>query len=136
MRRVAGGDLAAGVALHVVVALVAVHGVVLARRHRVRTVVALAVEDVVVVFTVELLVNMAANLWWKFVMDWWCRFDLLIVSMSLLSLGSMPIPSGIIRLLRAFRVIRFVISNCWPISIVTSPQAPEPSHIIFSFKWG
>jgi hypothetical protein len=50
---------------------------------------------------------MAANLWERFAGDFWCRFDLFIVGMSLLSLGSIPIPSGIIRLLRAFRVIRF-----------------------------
>ncbi len=61
----------------------------------------------IALFTLELLVNMACNLWSRFVGDWWCRFDLVIVSMSLLSLGPLPIPSGIIRLLRAFRVIRF-----------------------------
>ena len=56
----------------------------------------------IALFTLELLVNMACNLWSRFVGDWWCRFDLVIVCMSLLSLGPLPIPSGIIRLLRAF----------------------------------
>lgn len=34
------------------------------------------------------------------------------VSMSLLSLASVPVPSGIIRLLRAFRIIRFEPAWC------------------------
>ena len=61
----------------------------------------------IALFTVELAVNMACNLWRRFVRDAWCWFDLFIVGMSLLSLGPIPIPSGIIRLLRAFRVIRY-----------------------------
>ena len=61
----------------------------------------------IALFTVELAVNMACNLWRRFVRDAWCWLDLFIVGMSLLSLGPIPIPSGIIRLLRAFRVIRY-----------------------------
>ena len=82
----------------------------------------------IAVFRVELLVNMAANLWGRFVADWWCRFDLLIVGMSLLSLGSIPIPSGIIRLLRAFRVIRFVRVPSRT-SKFEPPQQAQPSSL-------
>ncbi len=43
---------------------------------------------------------------WQFFTDGWCLFDLFIVTMSLISLGPIDLPSSILRCLRAFRVLR------------------------------
>jgi hypothetical protein len=58
------------------------------------------------IFTVELLVNMFARWWKEFFTDSWCLFDFFIVSMSLVSLGPINVPTGVLRCLRALRVLR------------------------------
>ena len=61
------------------------------------------------VFTVELIFNMYAHLWWEFVSDGWCMFDFVVVSVSLLSALSDNVPDlpiTVFRLMRTFRVLR------------------------------
>jgi hypothetical protein len=58
-------------------------------------------------FTVELAVNLAANLFWPFVTDGWAVFDFIVVAVSLVSLGVGDVPGmSTLRLMRAFRVMR------------------------------
>jgi hypothetical protein len=58
-------------------------------------------------FLIDLLVNMAANLVWAFFSNAWSVFDLIIVVLSLISLGSgsLDVVKGA-RILRVFRVLR------------------------------
>jgi hypothetical protein len=60
-----------------------------------------------VLFLMELLVNMAANLVWAFFSNAWSVFDLIIVVFSLISFGSgsLDVVKGA-RILRVFRVLR------------------------------
>ena len=62
-----------------------------------------------IIFTVELLINMYAHLFWAFVRDGWCMFDFFVVTVSLISTfndnGDGAVMS-VFRLLRAFRIIR------------------------------
>ena len=58
-------------------------------------------------FTLELLINMTAHLFWDFFRNPWSCFDFLIVTISLVSLG--PLDMAFIkgmRILRVFRIIR------------------------------
>ena len=58
-------------------------------------------------FLIELLVNMAANLVWAFFSNAWSVFDLIIVVLSLISLGSGALDIvKAARILRVFRVMR------------------------------
>ena len=56
------------------------------------------------VFTVELLLNMYAHLWWEFVSNGWSRFDFVVVSVSLLTALSDDIPD--LPITRTFLVLR------------------------------
>jgi hypothetical protein len=59
-----------------------------------------------VIFAIELGVNLFANWMRKFFRNGWNWLDLLIVSMSLVDFGMSEIPDWLIRLMRAFRVVR------------------------------
>lgn len=59
------------------------------------------------VFTFELAINLFATLVYEFVNDPWNWFDVVVVSVSLLSLGFENLPgANILRLMRCFRVFR------------------------------
>ncbi len=58
------------------------------------------------IFTVELLINMFANWFKRFVLDGWNQLDFIVVSLSLVALGPVSMPINVIRVMRAFRVIR------------------------------
>ncbi len=58
------------------------------------------------IFAIELCINMFANWMYKFVRNGWNWFDLLIVLMSLLDFGPFNNPLWLVRLMRAFRVVR------------------------------
>jgi hypothetical protein len=57
-------------------------------------------------FTIELFVNAFANWMEKFIYNGWNHLDVFIVIMSLVVLGPLEIPSWLVQLMRAFRVIR------------------------------
>ena len=59
-----------------------------------------------VVFAFELAINMFANWMYKFIRSGWNWFDLFIVLMSLLDFGPFDNPLWLVRLMRAFRVVR------------------------------
>ena len=59
-----------------------------------------------VVFAFELGVNMFANWMYRFFRSGWNWFDLFIVLMSLLDFGPFDNPLWLVRLMRAFRVVR------------------------------
>jgi hypothetical protein len=59
-----------------------------------------------VIFAIELSVNLFANWMRKFFSNGWNWLDLLIVFMSLIDLGMSIIPDWLVRLMRAFRVVR------------------------------
>ena len=59
------------------------------------------------VFALELLVNLFANLWTAFVSDAWNFFDVLVVTVSLVSIFVPALPGAdVMRLMRCFRVFR------------------------------
>mmetsp|Transcript_37891 Transcript_37891/g.100841 ORF Transcript_37891/g.100841 Transcript_37891/m.100841 type:complete len:203 (+) Transcript_37891:523-1131(+) len=58
------------------------------------------------VFTAELAINMFCHWWRPFIVDPWNWLDVFIVTMSILSLIVTNQPTGIVRILRALRVIR------------------------------
>jgi hypothetical protein len=58
------------------------------------------------VFTVELSINMVAHWLQPFLRNPWSLLDAFVVLMSLVALGPVDIPITILRLMRAFRVIR------------------------------
>ena len=59
------------------------------------------------VFAVELLINLFANWPMKFFRNGWNLLDLIIVAMSLVDLGGpLNIPEWLVRLMRAFRIVR------------------------------
>ena len=58
------------------------------------------------IFTAELLVNLFAHWLWPFLSNPWSLLDAFVVLMSLVALGPVNIPMTILRLMRAFRVIR------------------------------
>jgi hypothetical protein len=58
------------------------------------------------IFTVELVINMFANWFLKFFSDGWNQLDFIVVTLSLVSLGPVSMPINVIRVMRAFRVIR------------------------------
>ena len=59
-----------------------------------------------VVFAFELAINMFANWMYTFIRSGWNWFDLFIVIMSLLDFGPLDNPLWLVRLMRAFRVVR------------------------------
>jgi len=59
-----------------------------------------------VVFTLELMVNALAHWFLPFVKNPWSMMDGIVVVLSLVALGPVNLPVSILRLLRAFRVIR------------------------------
>jgi voltage-gated sodium channel len=59
-----------------------------------------------VIFTVELAINAFAHWFRPFVRDPWNHFDFCVVLLSLLALGSFPLPINVLRSVRALRVIR------------------------------
>ena len=58
------------------------------------------------VFAIELGINMFANWMNAFIRSGWNWFDLFIVLMSLLDFGPFDNPLWLVRLMRAFRVVR------------------------------
>jgi hypothetical protein len=58
------------------------------------------------VFAAELLVNMFANWFRRFAYDGWNQLDVIVVTLSLVALGPVSMPANVIRVMRAFRVIR------------------------------
>jgi hypothetical protein len=58
------------------------------------------------IFTLELVINMFANWFTKFFTDGWNQLDFIVVTLSLVSLGPVSMPINVIRVMRAFRVIR------------------------------
>jgi voltage-gated sodium channel len=59
-----------------------------------------------IVFAIELGINIFANWMYNFIRSGWNWFDLFIVTMSLLDFGPLDIPLWLVRLMRAFRVVR------------------------------
>jgi hypothetical protein len=59
-----------------------------------------------IIFTVELVINMMAYWMQPFLTNPWSMLDAYVVLMSLVALGPVDIPITILRLMRAFRVIR------------------------------
>jgi hypothetical protein len=59
-----------------------------------------------VVFAVELAINLFAHWLRPFLRDGWSLFDLIVVTVSLASLGPLVLPTSVIRSLRALRIIR------------------------------
>ncbi len=59
-----------------------------------------------VVFAIELSINMVAHWLHPFLRNPWSLLDAFVVLMSLVALGPVDIPITILRLMRAFRVIR------------------------------
>ena len=57
-------------------------------------------------FTVELVFNLFANWFDRFVSNGWNWFDVVIVGISLIDFGISNIPDWLVKLMRAFRVIR------------------------------
>jgi hypothetical protein len=57
-------------------------------------------------FTIELCMNLYCNWLRDFFASGWNILDLIVVCLSLIALGPMPIPVSIIRMSRVFRVIR------------------------------
>ncbi len=58
------------------------------------------------VFTVELAINAFAHWFWPFLTDVWSQVDVFVVAMSIVPL---PVPeqnTGVVRILRAFRILR------------------------------
>jgi hypothetical protein len=58
------------------------------------------------IFAVELAINLFAHWLRPFVRNAWSMLDALVVLMSLVALGPVDIPITVLRLMRAFRVIR------------------------------
>ena len=58
------------------------------------------------VFAIELLINMFGNWMYAFFQSGWNWFDLFIVLMSMLDFGPFDNPLWLVRLMRAFRVVR------------------------------
>ncbi len=58
------------------------------------------------IFAIELGVNMFANLPHKFVRSGWNWLDLFVVAMSIVDFGPFDIPAWLVRLMRAFRIVR------------------------------
>ena len=59
-----------------------------------------------IAFTCELVFNAFANWFKRFFANGWNLLDVLIVGMSLVDLGISNIPDWLVKLMRAFRVIR------------------------------
>jgi hypothetical protein len=69
---------------------------------------AIADNFFLVVFTIELFLNIYARWMREFLNDGWCCFDALVIAMALISpfIGDSPIPVTIFRLFRALRILR------------------------------
>ena len=60
----------------------------------------------VFIFAAELAVNLFARWFWPFIRNRWCMFDLVIVSVSLISLAPLALPFDLLLLFRCCRVLR------------------------------
>ncbi len=60
----------------------------------------------VVIFAVELAVNLYSRWFWPFVHNKWCLFDLFVVSLSLIGLLPLDLPFTLLLLFRCVRVLR------------------------------
>jgi hypothetical protein len=58
------------------------------------------------IFTVELAINALAHWFWPFVTDVWSQIDSFVVIMSIIPLFVPNQNTGIVRILRAFRILR------------------------------
>ncbi len=58
------------------------------------------------IFTGELLINAYAHWMRPFLSDLWNAFDVVVIVLSLVALGPIDLPVSLLRLVRAFRVIR------------------------------
>jgi voltage-gated sodium channel len=61
------------------------------------------------IFVIELALNMFSNLWWDFVKRGWNWFDVFVIATAVISMTGAVDTGGLVhlRLLRAFRVLRF-----------------------------
>lgn len=61
-----------------------------------------------IIFTVELLCNLYAHWWWEFWESPWNIFDVVVVTIGIVSMMRLPLPYafGLLRMMRAFRVFR------------------------------
>jgi voltage-gated sodium channel len=61
------------------------------------------------IFIIELALNMFSNLWWDFVKSGWNWFDVFVIATAVISMTGAVDTGGLVhlRLLRAFRVLRF-----------------------------
>ncbi len=59
-----------------------------------------------IIFAIELLLNLYANWFRPFFSSSWNILDLIVVVLSLASLGPIDLPMNILRMMRVFRVIR------------------------------
>jgi hypothetical protein len=88
------------------------------------------------VFAVELCINIFANWMHTFVRSGWNWFDLIIVVMSLLDFGPFDNPLWLVRLLRAFRVVRLfgrVKELTKMISAITASLFPMMNAFVILF---
>ena len=58
------------------------------------------------IFTIELMINILAHWFWPFVTDVWSQVDVFVVVMSIVPLLVPAQNTGIVRILRAFRILR------------------------------
>jgi hypothetical protein len=58
------------------------------------------------IFAIELCTNMFANWRRKFVRSGWNWLDLFVIVMSFVDFGPFAIPDWLVRLMRAFRIVR------------------------------
>jgi hypothetical protein len=59
-----------------------------------------------IIFAIELLINLCANWFLPFFKSGWNIVDLIVVVLSLAALGPIDLPITVLRMMRAFRVIR------------------------------
>ena len=88
------------------------------------------------IFAIELAINMFANWMHKFIQSGWNWFDLFIVLMSLMDFGPFDNPLWLVRLMRAFRVVRLfgrVHELTKMISAITASLFPMMNAFVILF---
>jgi len=85
-----------------------------------------------VAFAVELTINLACNWLRRFVTDGWSLLDLVLVSLSLASLGPLNISSSVLRTLRAFRVIK-IFSKLEQVKKILFALATALEPVMYAF---
>jgi voltage-gated sodium channel len=88
------------------------------------------------VFAIELLINMLGNWMYAFFRSGWNWFDLFIVLMSMLDFGPFNNPLWLVRLMRAFRVVRLfgrVRELTKMIAAITSSLFPMMNAFVILF---